>query len=164
MNAQVGVQLEGYCQSFNQCKVLRMVREYWLNDNDEIVKQDQVMTEMYTVYDAEAQNRRVDNANINKFPGVKMVIMKPFERYRLSLVPKWKLTNATANTPSLWNFTGYFDSLSIRTGSQFNGYSPNAHHVSFVTNGTTSEPTAFFYRDTYYLHFKNREQNVVYLA
>lgn len=154
MIGDISPQLTGYRVVFDQAKVLRIKRTVWLNDSDEYTKADQRVTELYSSYDPDANGSSLTQAQIIQDPSHRMVIMKPFSRYRYWIKPNWRLQNATQGTPALFSYTGYNDILdwqADRTGN-------SANSVHMVARGTT-EQGAINYQDTYYIHFKKRIQN-----
>ena len=160
-NTTMQTQLTGIDRVYRQFKIRRVVREYWLNDNDELVKADQTIVDMYHCYDPQAYNRTLTQNSIICNPGHKFIQMKPFQRYRISMRPVWDATQENVIGLQQTMKGGWMDMQYTRTTSLNTKTCTNGHQVAFWGKNE-AETQAIFVRTTYYLQFRGRQQGWEY--
>lgn len=158
-NAAILAQFTGYAYLYDQVKILKVTREVWLTDNDELSKPDTRFTRLHSVYDPDATGRFMTYTNIDLDPSHRDVIMVPGKKYRFPMTPRWALKNNNANSPALYNYTGYMDVSDVQTGVA-SGVSSNRIHIKAVG---PEEVAAITSRFTLELHFRKRRQGTQYV-
>ncbi|AXL65928.1 putative capsid protein [Tentweb spider associated circular virus 1] len=154
-------QLEGYYTIFDQVKVVKVMFEYWLTDDDVETTPNAAFVRQVYSYDPDSADGNMTWDNVIRVPDHAHRILKPGVIYRTSLKPKFAVQLATPNG----TFKGYSKNMWIDCGDVA-GYdqaksvlgSVNAIHMAFKG---PEELGAIGYRRTLFLKFRKRRQGAV---
>lgn len=146
--------IDPYTKLFDQWKINRVRLEFWLNDNDEWVKQDAVMPTCTWVYDPDCGSRKATADTLREVAGNKRIMLVPGKVYSCSFKPLW--TVKTGNV-KLYAFNKWMDGNDIQSD---NGCS-NGIQMYF---NIPDEVGTIKARTHYYLSWRGRRQGQTYQA
>lgn len=115
---------------FQLFKVKKLIMEYWLTDNDEVVKSDQMFLREVSVPVSDFVGRdetTVTEASITAFPNHKMKLLIPGKVYKKVLYPKFAVLQGNANNTgsgvgipkrqNLWNETSAISASALTSAN-----------------------------------------------
>lgn len=157
---QVGVadELQPYFLLSEQIKVNKIIWQFYLNDNDELVKADETIAEIRTAYDSNSSGKILKDDQIQKFGNSKMLLMRPFQKYKVQFSPRFTIENALPGGPNIFIKNSWLPVGAFST--QSDAKSVNSVHVDLIVKN--AETPAIYYTATYYMSFKGRKPGVVY--
>lgn len=150
-------QIAPFITLFDAFKIKRVWFEFWLNDNDEWVKDDQPMVTWSHVYDQDCNGGKFTAESFRKAVVGHRIMVKPGQIYRSTFMPKW----AVYNSNNIWQL-GFNKWMDI---ADFEKDNKTMNGVQMFFQGPRQAEANFInYRKVYDIAFASRRCGTTYQA
>lgn len=155
-DAEIKAQFAVYGAMWEMAKVKKMVIEMWVNDNDDLTTPNLQYPRLMWWHDSVAGTRTMTEQSLNGQPGRKEVFLKPMQKYRISMSPKFDMALYEGNNKGTLTFKYGLNKNPYRDVSDFSSASSFYSENSIQTTLYGAAVNEIRYRFYIYMDFTKK--------